>query len=118
LRGALVGADGAPRPHTNVSEDVLTARLYEDGPESGCILLIALCWNSEHASGIRVAFELGSEVGSAGKVAVLLLTNSTATQLPISYSGRLVGAPQRPGTVNVYRIIDPPAHTSSANHTL
>ena len=51
LRGALVGVDGAPRPHTNCSEDIVSARLYEEGPGSGCILLIALVWNNEHGNG-------------------------------------------------------------------
>ena len=127
LRGAMVGAGGAPGSRVNVTEDLVSARLYtgEDYTEeeaernetagSTPLLLVALRWNAPAAAGsdsqpVHVAFELGASVGRGGKVAMLLDTRGMSTRaLAITSSGRLIGAPLRPGDVNVYRIVDRPA---------
>lgn len=117
LRGALVGDDGAPLPNTNVSETIVSARLYEDKPRSKTKLLIALRWNDARSGsrdgGTTVAFELGPEYAEH-KALVLNEKGATTGIIDISDEGRLVGTLQRPGAVNVYRIV---GHLGASSNT-
>ena len=117
LRGALFGDDGAPLPNTNVSETIVSARLYEDKQRSKTKLLIALRWNDAH-SGSRdgetaIAFELGPEYAKH-KALILNEKGAATATIDISDAGRLVDTLRQPGAVNVYHIV---GHLGAPFHT-
>ena len=107
LQGPMLGVDGKPLLRTNVTDNLVSAQLYEQPLKTDSRLLVALRWNDAHSVDVAmtVTFELGPD--NAGKLAILLDGKGTAAEsLKLGSTGRLVGVLRRPGDVNVYRIVD------------
>ena len=115
LRGPMVGDDGDVILRTNATANLVSAQLYEESPQS--LLLIALRWSDAsvvddaRSGALGVSFELGPVAGNASEAILLEANGSTAAILNISRTGLLVGVLQKPGAVNVYRIVSAHSHS-------
>ena len=120
LSGPLRGS-GALLPRTNVSEVLVSSRLYNCPAASDChALLVALAWPTAAATHAptSVRFELGS--GQSEGVAVRLDERGKAeTSFKLS-DGAFADVLARPGAVNVYHIktTDESAQTSRASRSV